>query len=350
MYFNFYVPFLNNKKAIEKYIELNKYMQKGKIAGVYMKIPLDFFPDGSIENVKLLRDNGIPVILDLDFCVKLDNKWICVYFDKFKSLVEKWISLGFNEISLTDTMLAKFLMEQYPQIKVHGSYKQNLSTMKQVSNLIHELNNMASISPSLKSNHNLKFLQHLHSFIPDKIQVVVNSGCRNMCYRSVLHSRWYDAKTLENSFGYSAGRWTGFYSCFEEYRKEFWLNFIMSDLIYPWQLEDLYCYTGIKDFRLLPPKEEHLFNVDEILNFILCYLYVFEDYEANKNLPFHCFNNYLIDKIESTAITLDEIRKYIPALAFYTHDKGNCADNCIVHCNRCKEIANKLNQKYLMSR
>lgn len=345
--FEFYVPFVNTKEAVSKYIEVNAAMTKAVIKAVYAKCSLDGFDDNFKQNILTLKEHDINVILDLEFSHKIDDKWLCDNEPKLVALVDKWIELGFSDVLLTNIQLMEYLSFKFPSIELYGSYKQNLSSMKQYLNLTTEIQKLKSVSPACAVNHNLKFLKNLKSFLTMDIQVVVNNGCKPMCYKTFTHHSWYDAKVAKGLLNESYDRWTSFYyDCFAEYKSDFWKNFIMSDMIYPWQLKDLFEETGVRSFRLLPQRNYLQLPTEYILGFIVTYLGVLENYEQFKNMPFHFINGYLLDKIPDNEISLHQVRPFIPDLSFFKHEQGSCGDRCQLTCFRCNDIAKKMAEAF----
>lgn len=345
MKLEFFVPFIDDEKAVDKFIELNKSMTKGKIKGVYVECPGFILTQSIREKVLKLKKTGIEVALNIETSQRFNMEWFYDNGEKVFLLLKQWVDLGFNNVLVTNTHLMSLITKKFPDIKLIGSYKQNLAAMKQFINLIYGLDDctFTTLSPACSANHNLKFLKNFNTFFQGRVQLVVNNGCKSMCYRSFLHHSWIDRKTADGRFNESYNRWTDFYyNCFEEYKTDFWLNFVQSDMIYPWQLEVYAEETGIYQFRLLPQKSREVLSANEIMNFLLFYLAVFEDYDQYKDYPFYLLNSYLLKKIQYSDITIDDVRGYLPTPNFFSQKDGSCADLCGIQCNKCDEIARKM--------
>jgi hypothetical protein len=140
--------------------------------------------------------------------------------------------------------------------------------------------------------------------------------------------------------------------CSSLFIKNPWEYFILSNIIYPWNI-NLYAEKyNIKKFRL---ENKRYFNNNQTTNnyfdFYKAYIKGIENFDEIKNIPFRLFSNYTstiyMGNLEN--LSIGEIKKYLPDIKYFEENGYNCLNVCKDKCNYCYNLAEKLNNEFPIS-
>lgn len=368
----FSIPMYFEDDFISRIEELNNDMKKVKITSVYGCFPLNMknycgfeqlrvsncdnvkSEDEFFEYVKIAQDAGLEFIYLLNSPRSMLPIEFYKSFDKINRFIELLLSKNIKVIRATNTQLIEHITNMYPEVEIRTSTSQEYTSLRQYRNLFAMFPNITEVIPSLDVNRNFAFLRNFKSCFDKRIELMANEGCLPGCpFRIQHHTMVLTGRDSEKPFmqDVDSKYCKNFFvdMCSRVFFKDMWRNIVMSNIIYPWDIDTYAKKYGIVKFKLAGRNLSKEYFIDgDYFELYNNYIRGVEDYDYIANKKFRYLSMYTagLKSHPNFDFTVAQIRNYLPDISYFEKNGGKCANVCGSECRYCFNLAEKLNQKY----
>lgn len=367
----FSIPLFFYEDFFIRVMQLNKITKKNKITSVYGCFPANIENSCGFEQIRVNEYPNVKTVEDfflhvkkaqeigLEFIYLLNTPKTMLPAEFIQGLencnrfIELLLSNNIKRIRVTNTQLIEHITKKYPEIEIRTSTSQEYTSIRQYRNLFTRFPNITEIIPSWDMNKNFTFLRNFRMSFDKKIELMANEGCLPGCpFRT--HHALHVPTGRESEKRIMVDIPTDYADCFTQmcadiYFKNPWRNIMLSNIIYPWEIESYAKKYGITKFKLVGRNllSKNYINGDyfELFN---VFIRGVEDYDFIANMKFKYFNMYLAgcDFHPNFNLTVSEVREYLPSLSYFEKNGSKCASVCGEECKYCFTLAEKINSKY----
>lgn len=349
--------------------ELNKKTKYHKITSVYgclpssagvscgfeqIRVTEDSNADSAekfFQHVKRAQDAGLEFIYLLNSPKTMSNAEFQHSFERCNRFLELLLKNNIRIVRVTNTQLMEHISNLYKEIEIRTSTSQEYASIRQYRNLFIKFPNITEIIPSHDLNRNFSFLKSFKMCFDKRIELMANEGCLPGCPFRYHHALQIPTgRDSEKIFGPDDPMCFKFTDlCSYVFYSDPWRNIVMSNTIYPWQIETYAKKYGITKFKLVGrnvPKDQYI-NGDYFEMYNL-YIRGAEDYDYIADKKFRYFNIYFISNSNhpNFELTVSQVKDYLPDISYFEKNGGKCANICGAECKYCFSLAERLNHKY----
>ncbi|MCM1009080.1 MAG: hypothetical protein NC485_14425 [Ruminococcus flavefaciens] len=358
----FSVPMPFEVAHIEHLATINEQHKKSKITMLYNCLPMNAEDYSGFEQLRA-TDTRIKSLNDL---IQLVNyaKSLGMEFtyllnsvntpnpnefrenqDKFRAFLERLLEGNITKLRISNTMIADYVICNYPQFTIYSSTSQEYYSLKQYSNFFNYFSTIKGVVPSWDVNKNFEFLTNFQKRFPDvTMELMVNEGCLGGC----PFRRDHHAEAMARADVIQKDRFSCFFpaSCDNLYRRDRALYLCLNNIIYPWDI-DTYNKYGIFNFKLVGRNSPDFLHSTRYIERFSAYLDGVESIENIYNSPIIDFNHYTIFNKALESIRVKDIIDFLPKLSFFEKNGEKCSYSCGATCKYCYECAEKINRHFI---
>lgn len=366
----FSVPLIFSDDFIEKIIKLNNEVKKSKITSVYNCFPANLenrsgfeqirvykYPKVNTEDdffryVKEAQDAGLEFIYLLNSPNSMTPLEFYVNSKNINRFIENLLSHNVKIVRISNTQLIDYITCNYPEIEIRTSTSQEYYSIRQYKNLFNQFPKITEIVPSWDLNKNFMFLNSFKKSFDKEIELMVNEGCLPGCPFRYNHNSGLlkNSEELEVISRIPTRFCVPFrLMCEKVYFSDPWLNIMLSNIIYPWEIETYVSKYNITKFKLVGRNAigDELRN-GKYFDIYDSYLKGIEDYDYIANMKFTKFNHYLCENIShpNFNLTVSEVKEYLPDITYFEKNGYKCMSICGTECRYCYSLAEKIGEVY----
>lgn len=358
-FFSAPMPFNNND--IDLIAKINDSHKESKINMLYNCLPINAtdwsgfeqfratdFRINTLEDLIAIVKHAKSLGMDFTYLMNTINTPIPNEFRRrereIKTFLERLLENDIMNLRVSNTMIADYIICNYPEFKVHSSTSQEYYSLKQYTNFFHHFPTIKSVVPSWDVNKNFEFISNFKKKFPDIVmELMVNEGCMGGCpFRRDHHS-------IEIAKGKEIykDRFDYFFSiaCGTLYHKDKTMNLCLNNIIYPWDIATYNKY-GIYNFKLVGRNSPDFLRSSKYIERFNTYLDGIENIESIYDVSLIEFNHYTIFNTQLKDIKVCDIIEYLPKLNYFEKNGKNCANACGVTCNYCYDCAEKIKSEF----
>ena len=359
-YFSAPMPF--DKNYIDCIATVNESHRESQINMLYNCLPMNASDCSGFEQlrvtdlrIKSLKDLILLInyakSLGMDFTYLLNSvntpnpNMFRKNQDRFRAFLERLLENGITKLRISNTMVADYVICNYPQFTIYSSTSQEYYSLKQYANFFNHFGTIKEAVPSWDVNKNFEFLMNFKKRFPDiKMELMINEGCIGGC----PFRRDHHAEAMAGAEVIKKDRFSCFFpsSCDSLYRADRALYLCMNNIIYPWDI-DTYNKYGIYNFKFVGRNSPDFLRSTKYIERFSAYLDGIENIEAIYDLPIIDFNHYTIFNKSLESIKVRDIIEYLPKLSFFEKNGGKCSYSCGVTCKYCYECADRINRDFI---
>lgn len=366
----FSVPLIFSDDFIKRATGLNKEVKKSKITSVYNCFPINLenkcgfeqvrvysYPNiknekDFFQHVKAAQDAGFKFIYLLNSPKGYSPLEFYKKSEQIDRFMENLLKNNVNTVRIANTQLIDYVTTNYPEIEIRTSTSQEYSSIRQYRNLFAQFPKITEIVPSWDLNRNFTFLKNFKNAFDKDIELMVNEGCLPGCPFRTNHNC---ALTLEDEdpelrrLKVNPRFAVGFkMMCEGLYYDKIWENIMLSNIIYPWDIETYVTRYGINKFKLVGRNADSVeLRNGEYFNIYESYLKGIDDYDYIADIEFKKFNHYItMCEHPNFNLKVADVRKLLPNISYFEKNGHKCMNVCGVDCRYCFSLAEKINELY----
>jgi len=245
-------------KLIQGMVKLNSQFKNGRVAEIFGCLSQSLTGSGRSsvgltnislvdlqKHIQLAHKHHIKFnyLMNSIFLPKMKNK---VWLKKLDRFVLQLIKAGVDSVTVANKDLAKYLRQQFPNLKLHVSLIAGVESVKEAKNW--DKIGVAQITLNQHSlNRDLALIKRIRQAVKCKIQLYANISCLADCPLRQKHYQWLNQQsTLSNKSQQKIDRFI--LHCENIYLKNP-INLLRSPFIRPEGIK-LYTKIGICNFKL----------------------------------------------------------------------------------------------------
>lgn len=358
--YEFSIPMPLALNGLNFILSLNKKLKKSKITSVYFALPnTDSDRTGFEQNrvglpiktnflywkpiFEKVKENNIELIylLNSPKSMPIESDNFHIQIEKLDKLILNLKSVECYSLRISSIQLLDYLLKKYPEMNYYTSTSFEWNQFKQYNNFLQTFPQTKQIVPSYNINKNFKLLKNLKKNFPNiDIELMVNEGCIAGCPFRNEHNISIPTIVKKDFVPFDE---TFTMKCFIDkctaiHRKNRYKSICISNLIYPWEIEE-YAKIGINKFKLVGRNCSTFIN-GKYLKIYEQYLIGIENYKYIENLDYKILNHYMVECDFKASIK--EVRPYLPNIKHFIKYGHLCSSICEYECNYCIKCAEKL--------
>ena len=363
--YKFSVPMPYSIEDIDKFVNINKQVEKSAITSMYACVPrgcevfTGFAQSRSITFSNLSWDywksliehvlscgNDFIYLLNSPRPLPVENSDFPEQLEKLDLLLSELKKLGVNKLRVAQGQLMSYIGNHYKDFEVLASTSLEYKTIWEYQNFIAFHPEVTQIVPSHDINKNFKLLSHLKNRYPDvELELMVNEACLQGCPNRMLHESASidDEKIINNDICLSSAY--GVKSCLAVIRKFPIQSAILGNLIFPWDIEE-YVKIGITNFKLVG-RDAFQKHFKKYLDGYTMYLKGIDDIKNIENCYLTEFTHHLISNPVLNKLTIKEYKKYLPNIKKFVKEGHLCSSRCSIECRYCYKCAENMQKAFL---
>lgn len=353
----FSVPMPFEVNHIELLARINEQYKKSKITMLYNCLPMNACDSSGFEQQRV-KDNKINSLKDLLPLIKVARSCGMEFTyllnsvntpnpdifrkeqDNFKRFLEKLLENGITNLRISNTLIADYVMFNYPQFSIFSSTSQEYYSLKQYANYFAHFKTIKEVVPSWDANKNFEFIKNFKIRFPDRVlELMVNEGCIGGCpFRRDHHSVNVNVAPSDKS-----DRFSHFFpsACSALSNADKPLYVCLNNIIYPWDISTYNKY-GIYKFKLVGRNSPDFRFATKYIERFNLYLSGVDNVQSILDKPFVDLNHYMIFYEPLKNLKVADIIEYLPKIAYFEKHGAFCSSSCGVSCNYCYECAEKM--------
>mgnify|MGYP001625226868 CR=1 FL=1 len=345
-YFSLPMPY--DTGLIDKLCDINQGIEKSRIVSMYNGLSTRIGAMGTLSQERISNDElrSVEAIFPyiekvhergLDFVFLLNGVKIPTdaEFERIKPVLYKSVSalmsVGVKDFRVANTLMAQFLSDEFPGIRLRASTCFEFQSVRQYHHLFESYPAFVEVVPSFEQNHNFEMLKSIRKLDPDIIvELMANEGCIAGCPFRGSHNMLLVTGEVPSGIYHSYCK----KNCQNIYGKDFWTEVFRSNVIYPWQI-GYYQSQGFDHFKLVGRNMTE-FKTGEYVRYYEAYLMGVEDVKNILDKPFFIFSNYFVGAKALHFIKVRDVIDYLPRIEYFKKYGQYCPTDCMTRCNYCK--------------